>query len=576
MDNTLVMVGAALITTLVIVIIVLAVLRNRKKKKYKKLIEDLDYQKNRLDTSPVGPELAKIENYTKNEKLDVLYKNWKERLNDIKEIKIPKITDMLIEAEYSLSQTDYKSTMYKIAKLEMEIYKVRATSAFLLNEIKDITNSEERNRANITKLKAKYRELYEKFEETENEYGEFAKVVAMQFENISKRFEDFEILMENSEYTEVPSILKVIDELLKHMEVVIEELPSIVLIAEGILPKKMEEIINIYNKMIKEGYPLDYLNVEYNIEEAKKKIANILDRAKVLNIEDSLFDLKVLTEYFENLFTDFEKEKVVKADYDEANKTLMTKLKKINNLVKDIFDQMDDLKKLYSLDDQDLKDLYEVKTDLDKLNEDYNTLITHTSNHSFAYSKLTEEIENLVIRLANIESKLDSTLSVIGNMHDDEMRARQQLQEVEDLLKNSQYQIRSFNLPVIPNKYFVELKEAKDAMKEIIKELEKKPITIETLNTRVDTARDLALKLYGKTKDMMKTAMFAELAIVYGNRYRSSEKEIDRSLTYSEMLFGKGEYQKSLELTINSLNKIEPGIYDKLLKLYGGKQRMSE
>ena len=253
MDNTLVMVGAALITTLVIVIIVLAVLRNRKKKKYKKLIEDLDYQKNRLDTSPVGPELAKIENYTKNEKLDVLYKNWKERLNDIKEIKIPKITDMLIEAEYSLSQTDYKSTMYKIAKLEMEIYKVRATSAFLLNEIKDITNSEERNRANITKLKAKYRELYEKFEETENEYGEFAKVVAMQFENISKRFEDFEILMENSEYTEVPSILKVIDELLKHMEVVIEELPSIVLIAEGILPKKMEEIINIYNKMIKEG-----------------------------------------------------------------------------------------------------------------------------------------------------------------------------------------------------------------------------------------------------------------------------------------------------------------------------------
>lgn len=576
MDNTLVMVGAALITTLVIVIVVLAVLRNRKKKKYKKLIEDLDYQKNRLDTSPVGPELAKIENYTKNEKLDVLYKNWKERLNDIKEIKIPKITDMLIEAEYSLSQTDYKSTMYKIAKLEMEIYKVRATSAFLLNEIKDITNSEERNRANITKLKAKYRELYEKFEETENEYGEFAKVVAMQFENISKRFEDFEILMENSEYTEVPSILKVIDELLKHMEVVIEELPSIVLIAEGILPKKMEEIINIYNKMIKEGYPLDYLNVEYNIEEAKKKIADILDRAKVLNIEDSLFDLKVLTEYFENLFTDFEKEKVVKADYDEANKTLMTKLKKINNLVKDIFDQMDDLKKLYSLDDQDLKDLYEVKTDLDKLNEDYNTLITHTSNHSFAYSKLTEEIENLVIRLANIESKLDSTLSVIGNMHDDEMRARQQLQEVEDLLKNSQYQIRSFNLPVIPNKYFVELKEAKDAMKEIIKELEKKPITIETLNTRVDTARDLALKLYGKTKDMMKTAMFAELAIVYGNRYRSSEKEIDRNLTYSEMLFGKGEYQKSLELTINSLNKIEPGIYDKLLKLYGGKQRMSE
>ena len=576
MNNIIVIICAAIGTTLLITFIVLGILKSRKKKKYKKIIENLDYQKNRLDTSPVGPELAKVESYVGNEKLDVLYKNWKERLNDIKEIKIPKITDMLIEAEYSLSQKDYKSTMYKIAKLEMEIYKVRATSAFLLNEIKDITNSEERNRGSITKLKAKYRELYEKFETTANEFGEFKQTVAMQFENITKRFEDFEILMENNEYTEVPTILKAIDELLKHMEVVIDGLPSIVLIAEGILPKKMEEIYKIYQKMVKEGYPLDYLNVEYNLEEASKKIDDILDRAKVLNLEDSLFDLKVLTEYFENLFTDFEKEKVIKADYDETNKTLQTKLKKINILIKDIFQQMDDLKRMYNLNENSIQTLFEVRNELSKLNEDYNTLISHTSNNSFAYSKLTEELENLVIRLSNIENKLDNTLNVIGNMHDDEMRARQQLQEVEELLKNAQKQIRSFNLPVIPNRYYVELKEAKEAMKEIIKELDKKPITIETLNTRVDTARDLALKLYGKTKEMMKTAMFAELAIVYGNRYRSSEKDLNRNLTYSEMLFAKGDYKKSFDLTINALNKIEPGIYDKLQKLYGGKERMSE
>ena len=65
----------------------------------------------------------------------------------------------------------------------------------------------------------------------------------------------------------------------------------------------------------------------------------------------------------------------------------------------------------------------------------------------------------------------------------------------------------------------------------------------------------------------MRTAMFAEMAIVYGNRYRSSEDGLDRNLSYSESLFYKGEYKKSLELTINSLNKIEPGIYEKLLKL---------
>lgn len=567
MDNQIIIIGIVLASAIISIIIVLHLMRKRKNNRYKKLLDDLDYQKNQLDTSPVGPELAKVESYVNNEKLEVMYNNWKNRLDDIKDTKIPKITDMLIEAEYLLSKRDYKSTMYKIAKLEMEIYKVRTTSEFLLDEIKEVTNSEERNRGNITKQKAHYRELYIKFKETESEYGEYNKAVENEFQTIAKRFEDFETLMDQKEYSEVPTVLKVINDLLKHMEVVIDELPSIVLIGQNILPKKIDEISKTYDKMKAEGYPLDYLNIEYNIEEAKKKISDILNRAKVLNLEDSLFDLKILIEYFENIFTDFEKEKVIKVDYEDARFTLKNKLDKINKLVDEIFNQLDYLKKMYNLSEEDIQNFNTVKEEVIQLNDDYNTLMSHTDNQTFAYSKLTESIEELFRRLSDTENKLDSSLNILGNMHDDEMRARQQLTEVKKLLKNAQEQIRTYNLPVIPNSYYIELREAKEAMNEIVKELEKKPITIETLNTRVDTARDLALKLFGKTKEMMQMAKFAEMAIVYGNRYRSSEKDLDRNLNYSESLFYKGEYKKSLELTINTLNRIEPGIYEKLLEL---------
>ncbi|MBR3229599.1 MAG: septation ring formation regulator EzrA [Bacilli bacterium] len=567
MNNKLYIIIGMCIGTMFIILIMIHIMRKSKKDRYKKMIDNLDYQKNELDTSSVGPELAKVESYINNDKLEVMYKNWKERLNDIKEVKIPKITDMLIEAEYSLSKMDYKSTMYKIAKLEMEIYKVRTTSEFLLDEIKDVTNSEERNRGNITKQKAHYRKLYQKFKETQNEYGDYEEIVEKQFETISKRFEDFEILMEKNDITDIPKVFNVIDDMLNHMEVIIEELPSIILIAKRILPKKIEEIKKIYNKMNSEGYPLEYLNVEYNIEEANKKIDDILERAKVLNIEDSLFDLKVLTDYFEKLFTDFEKEKVIKVDYEDTNYTFKNKLKKANNLVEEIFNQMTYLKKTYNLSQNDIDNFNEVKREIEDISKDYKSLINHTNSQNFAYSKLTDSIEELFKRLSNAENKLDSSLNKLGNMHDVEVRAREQLKEVKELLKNAQSEIRTYNLPVIPNSYYVELREAKEAMNEIIKELEKKPITVDVLNTRVDTARDLALKLNGKTKEMMRTAMFSEMAIVYGNRYRSEEKDLDRNLKYSESLFLKGEYKRSLELTINSLNKIEPGIYEKLLEI---------
>ena len=386
----------------ILIVVVLNVMQSRKNKKYKKLIDNLEYEKNVIASAPVAPELAKVESCLKNEKLEVMYKDWQERLNDIKEIRIPKITDMLIEAEYSLSQMDYKSTMYKIAKLEMEIYKIRTKSEFLLDEIKELTTSEERSRAVITKLKANYRELFEKFNETKSEYGDMAPSIELQFENIAKRFEDFENIMDKNEYEAVNPIVKAIEEMLKHMTVVLEEMPSIVLIGEGILPKKMEEIKAIYEKMTSEGYPLDYLNVEFNIDEANKKIKDILDRAKILDLEDSLFDLKVLTDYFEGLFTDFEKEKIIKAEYEEANKTLKIKLDKTNRLIHDIFEQMDDLKNLYDLKPEDIQELESIKEGLMKLNDDYNTLTAHTSNHTFAYSKLTEEVEALVGEIGRI------------------------------------------------------------------------------------------------------------------------------------------------------------------------------
>lgn len=571
MNKTLIISILALVCILVLILIITLVARKKKKKKYKTMLEDLEYQKNELSSKPISPELSKVESYVKGEKLETIYNNWKERLNEIKEENIPKISDMLIEAEYSLSKTDYKSTMNKIAQTEMEICKVKTQSDFLLDEIKQLTTSEEKNRAVITKLKTRYREVYEKFLEIQTEFGETGQYVELQFENISKRFENFEDLMDKHEHEEMSTIVKAIGEMLDHIEVIVEELPSIVLMSKSVLPKKIEEIKEIYNKMVNEGYPLDYLNVEFNIEEANKKIKDILDRAKVLDIEDSLFELKVLNDYFENLFNDFEKEKLIKKEYIDINSSLKTKLNKMDKLVTEIFEQLDELKKTYNLKQSDIESLNEVKNELNKIKDDYTVLESHTSNHTFPYAKLTDEVDSLSSKLNDVENKLDKTLNVIGSMHDDEQRARQQLDEVNTLLKKAKNQIRNYDLPVIPNTYYVELKEASEAIREIVKELDKKPVTIDILNIRVDTARDLALKLFSTTKEMIKTAMFAEMAIVYGNRYRSTNKELDKNLIYSEALFNKGEYKKSLELTINTLNRIEPGIYDKLLNLYSQK-----
>lgn len=557
-----------IVITIISVISVLYAIRSAKNKGYKKQIEKLDIEKNKIVSTPIVPELSKIETYRKNEKIETMYKEWNKRLSDIRDVQIPKITDMILEADYCLSQRNYKSTLYKIAKLEMEIYKVRTNAEFLLDDIKDITTSEERSRKVITKYKKEYRELYDKFKESENDYADIAETVNLQFGAIAHKFEEYEDILDSNRYNEVDNTVSTIEDMLKHMTIVIDEMPQIVLMAENILPKKIKEVLENYEELKKQGYTLDYLNVEYNVSEANKKINDILERAKMLDMKDSLLELKVLMEYFETVFDDFEKEKVNKKEYSDTIANFQKKLSRMNKLVNEIFKKLESIKKVYNLEEEDINLLQKIRVELKKLNDDYKVLIEHTQNNTFSFSKINKELENLVARLRLIEESLDQTLDTIGSMKDDESRARQQLEEVKKILRRSRKLLREYELPVIPDNYFIELQEAQGAIKELIAELNKSPINIDNLNMRVETARDLVIKLHNRSKEMVKSAAFAEMTMVYGNRYRSKYEELDKNLAYSEMLFFKGEYKKALQLSINTLNKVEPGIQNKLVEYY--------
>ena len=568
MDNVVLVIGTATIAAIILVIIVLNVIQSIKTKKFQKILNDLEIEKNKLDSSPITPELNKIESFLNNKNLSEKYEDWRDRLENIKEKQIPYINNMLIEAEYSLAKMDYKGAMVKISKLEMELYKVKSNSETLLSEVKQVTDSESQNREKITTLKSRYRDLYTKFHVANKDFGSAVQYVALQFENISKRFEQFENLMDQNDFLEASSIITTIDEMLDHMSVVIEEVPDIVLLSETVLPGRISELKSIHKDMLKQKFPLDYLNIEYNIKEAEKKIKDVKERLKVLNIEDSLFELKVLMEYFDGVFKDLDKEKVNKQTYEDVSQAFKTKLDKVNTLVDNVFSQLNDVKDLYDLSKNDIKLLNDVKGTLDGLNEDYKLLLTHIGNDTFPYSKLIEEVQNLSNRLIVIEDRLDNSLNAIGSMKDDESRAHQQLEEVKVILKDAKYKMREYDFPTIPDSYYVESKEATEAIKEIMRELNKKPINIATLNTRVDTARDLVLKLYARTKEMVKNARLAETAIVYGNRYRAIDNNLDKYLQTAELLFFKGDYNKSLEITLNALNKIDSGAMDRLMTIY--------
>ena len=566
MNNIILILVMYYIFAVILITATLNIIEYSSKKRYKREVENLDIEKNQVIDAPIMTELSKVENLTKVKSIDEKYNVWKNEIDKIKEFSNKDLNDMIIEADFLIDQKSYKDYIKKRTNIEIRLYEMEELKARLLEEIKEITLSEERNRVTITDLKTKFRNTVKIFEDTKIDFEPVDKTIELQIENIEKMFQDFEMCMEKEDYIEANKMVSVLNGLISHLETIIDEIPGALLMALNIIPKRLTDLKIEYQKMIRKGYQLDYLNVEYNIEEIEKKIQDIMAKIRVLNLEDAVFDLKTMLEYTDSVFNDFEKEKIARKSFEESVNIFKSKAYKINDFMNKLSGRVKDAKYNYKLSETELISLDSLNEDLLILEEDFTKLYDTTKTSSFPYTRLTKELEMLIIKLSEIEEKLDKYIESIGNMQEDEKRAREQLTDMTSLLESSKHKMREYKLPIIPNNYFIELKEANEAIREIVKELDKKPINIDVLNTRVDTARDLVFKIHNTSNELIKTAQLAETAIIYGNRYRTKKQYVDDGLNKAEILFIKGEYKKSLELSLNTIDIIEPGIYKKLFK----------
>lgn len=563
MDSVLLITISAFILAVILIIVTIVIIKRNQNKKYKKEIEELDIRKNNLIGVPVLSEITKVKELIKTDNLKNKLDDWDNTFTTIRDEKIPELTDLISEADFLIDRKDYKQAVKKITNIEIEINSLKKKTDHLLEEVKLITNSEERNRALITKLKIVYREDQNKFERSKKEYGVIADYLEKEIDNIDDLFAKFEKAMDNNDYVSVEKKINLLDDKITKLGKLLEDIPTIVLMATVLVPNKIDEAITYYYRMKRDGYPLDYLNVEYNIKEIKNKIDNIMENLKKLELGESIIELKTFIEYFNELYNDFDKEKECKDLFRQNIKEFSYKIDNINKVVRDIYLQIDDIKYNYNLSDEDINKFSILNKNLEKINQDYKILVDQGKMKTFAYSKLVDELNGLSLKLSRLQDDLDFQLRSITSMKDDETRAREQLATIENLLKKAKYRLKDYKIPVIPSSYYIELTEAQDAIREIIKELDRKPIVIRILNIRVDTARDLVFKIYNKTNDMIKIASMSEKIIIYGNRYRSSYEEIDIALTKAEELFKRGKYKESLDLSMKSLSFIDKNVTEK-------------
>ncbi len=168
----------------------------------------------------------------------------------------------------------------------------------------------------------------------------------------------------------------------------------------------MKDIENTANKLKRDGYNIEYLNLEYNFEETNKKINDILDRLKKLNLQDSVFDLKTLVDYYEKIYTDFDNERRGKREYERGIINVNERLNKVSSIVRNLYAEIDNIKDTYDLTNEEIVVVDEINKELISVKDSFKLINDRTLSKVMPYSKLNNECEMVAVNLSKVEDKL--------------------------------------------------------------------------------------------------------------------------------------------------------------------------
>ncbi|MBR5795781.1 MAG: septation ring formation regulator EzrA [Erysipelotrichaceae bacterium] len=468
-------------------------------------------------------------------------------------------TDDLIElGKYSLAKKNNKDLVELLSSTENKVKE--------LNSILDgILQQEVQQREQINLLKEEFRNMKIEYTKNSNPFIYSYEAIEERFLGIEKLFSSFEECMYASEFQKANDVKAEIEEKLGYLHKIYQELPDLLVMARGILPRTVDEVSSMYAQSKQKGVYLKHLQIAKNIEfinDSMKADLHALKNAEVEGIDEHL---KECQKRLHQLLQQIEKEN---KSYDESLS--------MRNLAFADIDKMESsvsrIQKLYN--DVSMRFGFENMEDtITGLLESCEQLRQEKVRIDALIQENTSSATSWLIALRELRQKIDISFADVKVIQEklehaclDESHAKTQLMKLYLIMNEMQARVRKHRLLSISESYEEDLKTAYvyvDSIENLLKEI---PLNISLLNKTLTEAIDFIYRFYNNVNKILGSATMVEDAIVVGNRCRSTYGEVDMELTRAELAYRNGEYTKALSVAFKSLESVYPNSAETMIK----------
>ncbi|WP_416827720.1 septation ring formation regulator EzrA [Ectobacillus polymachus] len=553
-----------IIIIVVSIVIALLMIQLLIKNRLYKEIDQLQLWKNEIKNKPVADELKRVKDLNLTGQTEELFEKWRNEWDEMITNIIPQAEKELQDAEAGTSQFSFRKVRYSIHQAGVFLAEAEKRIEDVLTELQELMESYEKNNTEIEQHRNTYRELKKNVLAYRHTFTLAERKLEELLDEEQKKFQLFQEATDKGNYLEARDIVKTIEQGISFMQDLLQQIPTLQTECQTNMPTQLEDLLQGYEQMKKQGYVLNHLEIPKEVRELRIQLQHCLDDIKDVNIEDAKQHIELIKSKIDTLYDQLENEVTAKyyveKDVDSMNETLNNI--KIQSL--ETKEETQFVKQSYQLSDEDVEVQKYVEKQVNVLTKRFDTLQLKIADQDIAFSVIREELQDIRRQMDELKELHSQYKDMIQSLRKDEFEARESLQQMRKTLIETKRVIQKSNLPGLPEETLEGLKRAQVAVQRVYEQLEQKPLNMGAVNGTLEEAETLVTNTYEFTNEMVHQANLVEKLIQYGNRYRSQNDVVSSSLYEAEKLFRQYKYKASLEQAAAILEKVEPGVVQKI------------
>ena len=537
--------GAIVFGALLFLLYHFVISRNRIKHQVKELQKKYSY----LDALLIGQDSQYIHRLEIISRTNLLYvdkhEKFSRRFKEIYENDDKFAESMLKQLNALINNKQFKNIKAVIndSKKAMKAFEDKVNG--LDGDLYALIKPEEDSRQSILKLKENYRRVKQTFYANSADLDLVSSSINQVFDKLDQMFVEFETHIESAEYDDAQALLPTIGKVVSALESALSQLPNLCILVTTVIPEKIADLKREYDELENKGLPLYNLSFQMRVSEWNNDLNIIRSRLTKLQIANIMESLDTLQSEIEETRELLNNEENDKAFFEAHNKEIYQQVVDLEKAFLKICSLLPEIYKTYVVTE-------ERKGKVDQLKQVINNLgSTKQSLDNYIHSSLKQPFSTLKGKLDELSAQYETAKEGIEEFKQYIEFLKTSSEEAYTLvfvyyyrLKQVESLLREISIPEFSEPYHVRIEDCYDLLNEIDKAIKVQPIAVDDINDKVNTLKENANALFEEIENKFREMQLAESAIVYANRDRNHQEDVNRQLTALEKEFYQGEFVK--------------------------------